>query len=110
MVDKEIPLIKAEKTSKKDIILDPAGFFVIEIDNKEKQIRVEYYSNVCKNNKIVSGKLQKVFVGKKADALSDTIALNVPKLLAEHYLYLGRELIKAQISLKENKKYIQGGC
>lgn len=110
MVDKNIPLIKAKKTSQKDVILDSNGFFVIEIDRKEKQIRVEYFSNVYKNNRIVSGILEKVFIGEKADALSDTIVKNVPLLLPEHYIYLGRELQKAQFALEKNKKYFQGGC
>jgi len=78
MVDKEIPLIYAKKTSEKDVILDPSGFFVIEVDKKQKEIRVEYYSNVYKKNKIVSGILKKVFIGIKADALCDTIIKNVP--------------------------------
>jgi len=110
MADKEVPLIKAEKTSRKDVILDPEGFFVIEINRIKKEIVVEYYSNVYKNNKIVSGNLQKVFTGKKASALSDTISKHVPKLLSEHYMYLGRELQRAQWALDSNKKYIQGGC
>ena len=110
MADKEVPLIIAEKIARKDVLLDPAGFFVIELDRKEKQIRVEYYSNVYKNKKIVSGSLQKVFTGKKADALSDTISKHVPPLQPEHYMYLGRELQKAQLALEKNEKYIQGGC
>jgi len=110
MVDKEVPLIYAKKDSEKDVILDPNGFFVIELDKKQKEIRVEYYSNVCKNKRIVSGILEKVFLGKKADALCDTIVKNVPKLLPTHYTYIGRELQRAQCSLEKNKKYIQGGC
>lgn len=110
MVNKEIPLIYAKKIPEKDVILDPNGFFVIEVEKKQKQIRVEYYSNVYKNNRIVSGILEKVFLGKKADALCDTIIKNVPKLLPTHYTYLGRELQKAQCSLEKNKKYVQGGC
>lgn len=108
MVDKNIPLILAQKTQQKDIHLDENGFFVIEIQNNF--IVVEYYSNVYKEKKIVSGTLEKVFKGKKADELSDTIAAHVPNLLITHYLYLGRELQKAQIALENNKKYIQGGC
>ncbi len=108
MVDKEVPLIQAKKTTEKDVILDPKGFFVIEVDRKT--IRVEYYSNVYKQRRIVSGVLQKVFLGTKADALSDTIASHVPRLLPEHYLYLGRELQKAQLAFEQRKKYIQGGC
>ena len=108
MADKEVPLIKAEKTSRKDVILDDAGFFVIEV--RKKEIIVEYYSNVYKKSRIVSGHLEMVFSGENSDALSDTIAKNIPDLRAEHYMYLGRELQKAQYALEKNKKYIQGGC
>lgn len=110
MVEKKVPLIKAVKTAEKDITLDKNGFFVIEVDRKEEKIRVEYYSNVYKKERIVSGKLQKVFIGNKADALSDTIVKEVPALLPEHYMYLGRELQRAQCALEKNKKYEQGGC
>jgi dihydropteroate synthase len=108
MVDKEIPLIRAKKTMEKDVILDPHGFFVIEVDTNG--IRTEYYSNVYKNKRIVSGRLEKVFVGIKADALSDSIAQCVPILRPDHYLYLGRELQKAQLAFEQKKKYVQGGC
>jgi len=110
MDERKIPLIDAKKIPKRDIILDTKGFFVIELDKKESKIRVEYYSNVYKKEKIVSGKLEKVFTGKKADAICDTISNNVPNLLASHYMYLGRELQKAEVALENNKKYIQGGC
>jgi len=108
MVDKEIPLIKAKKTLEKDVVLDPGGFFVIEV--YENGIRTEYYSNVYKNKRIVSGRLEKVFTGAKADALSDSIASHVPRLRPEHYMYLGRELQKAQHAFEQKKKYVQGGC
>ena len=110
MADKEIPLIRAKKINQKDIILDPNGFFVIEIDRKKDEIRVEYYSNVYRGKKIVSGNIEKVFSGKKADSLCDTIVTNIPDLLPTHYMYLGRELQRAQCALEKNKKYIQGGC
>jgi len=110
MADKEVPLIRAKKISRKEVVLDPNGFFVIEINQKQREIRVEYYTNVYKNKKIVSGFLKKVFTGDKADSLCDTIAENVPNLLATHYMYLGRELARAQSSLEENIKYVQGGC
>lgn len=108
MVDKEVPLIRAEKTPQKNVILDPKGFFVIEVH--ENEIRVEYYTNIYKKSKIVSGNLEKVFSGKKADALSDTIAKHIPDLRPEHYMYTGRELQRAQYALEKSNKYIQGGC
>lgn len=110
MAEKKVPLIEAVKTAEKDVNLDKNGFFVIELDRKDEKIRVEYYSNVYKKERIVSGNLEKVFIGDKAAALSDTIAKNVPKLLPEHYMYLGRELQRAQCALEKNKKYEQGGC
>ncbi|UCF49064.1 MAG: DUF4346 domain-containing protein [Thermoplasmatales archaeon] len=110
MADKVVPLIKAKKIPQKDVILDPNGFFVIEIDKKKNEIRVEYYSNVYKGKKIVSGILEKVFTGIKADSICDTVVKNVPNLLPTHYMYLGRELQKAEYCLEKNIKYIQGGC
>lgn len=110
MADKEVPLIKAKKIPQKDVILDPNGFFVIEIDIEKKEIRVEYYSNVYKEKRIVSGILEKVFTGDKADSLCDTIVTYIPNLLPTHYMYLGRELQKAEYAMEKNKKYIQGGC
>jgi len=110
MAKRKVTLIKAEKTLKKDIVLDPKGFFVIELDKNKKQIRVEYYSNVYKNNRIVSGILEKVLIGNKADELCDTISKHIPDLLSNHYMYLGRELQKAQLALEKNEKYVQGGC
>jgi len=103
-----IPLIKAKKTSRNDVILDPKGFFIIEIHDKE--IIVEYYTNVYKNKKIVSGKLKKVFYGTNADALCDAISKHIMDIRPEHYMYLGRELVKAQYAIVNNKKYVQGGC
>lgn len=105
---KEVPTINAKKTLKKDVILDPNGFFVIEI--ADNQIRVEYYKNIYKGKKIVSGNLTYVFIGLKADELCDTISKYIKNLRNEHYMYLGRELIKAQNALINDKKYIQGGC
>lgn len=110
MAEKKVPLIKAKKTKQKDVTLDPNGFFIINLDRKRKEIRVEYYSNVYKGRKIVSGILEKVFVGNKANALCDTIAKNVKNLLPEHYMYLGRELQRAQDCLENNKEYVQDGC
>ncbi len=110
MVDKEVPLIEAKKAPRKDVVLDPKGFFVIEINPAEKKICVEYYSNVYKEKKIVSGNLQMVLNGDDATGLCDTIAKRITGLRPEHLLYLGRELQRAECALEKNKKYVQGGC
>ena len=77
-----------------------------KVDRKKEKIRVEYYSNVYQGNKIVSGNIQKVFEGTRADELCDTIAKHVPNLRNEHYMYLGRELMNAQIALEKQTKYV----
>jgi len=105
---KEVPLIQAKKKMEKELVLDSNGFFVIEV--RDNAIFVEYYQNVYKNNRIVSGNLNKVFKGQKADELCDTIADHVPDLLPGHYLYLGRELKVAEQALDRNSVYEQGGC
>ena len=108
MTEKQIPKIVARKTIRKDITLDPSGFFIIIVH--DQKIIVESYSNVTKEGRIVSGKLRRVFTGTKADALSDTIAQFEQNLLPEHYLYLGRELMQAQVALEQKTPYVQGGC
>ena len=35
MVDKEVPLITAKNTPRSEVMLDPNGFFVIEIDRTQ---------------------------------------------------------------------------
>ena len=103
-----IPVINARKTKEKDIILDKKGFFVIEL--VDDQIQVEFYHNVIKDQRIVSGKLVKIFTGKRAAAICDTIALHIPGLRSDHLLYLGRELMRAELALAGNQSYEQDGC
>ena len=103
-----VPVIPARKTKEKDIILDKKGFFVIEL--VDDHIQVEFYHNVIKNDQIVSGKLVKIFTGTSAAALSDTIAKHISDLRSDHLLYLGRELMRAELALKQNKSFEQGGC
>lgn len=103
-----VPVIVAKKTKEKDVVLDKKGFFVIEL--VDDQIQVEFYHNVIKNQRIVSGKLTKIFVGSSAAAISDTIARHIPGLRSDHLLYLGRELMRAELALKNNESFEQDGC
>lgn len=107
-VTPSVPVIHAKKTKEKDVILDKKGFFVIELITD--QIQVEFYHNVVKNQRIVSGKLAKMFIGTSAAALSDTIARHISGLRSDHLLYLGRELMRAELALKTGDDYEQDGC
>jgi len=103
----EMKPIAARKTQQEDVVLDPQGYFVIKVD---ATIRVEFYTYTGPGNVKSGGRLERVFYGKRADALCDTITRHIKSLLPEHYCYLGRELQKAEDALGEGKTYVQGGC
>jgi len=84
----------------KEFILDKKGYFLIRIDRKSKNIEVGFCNE---KNKIIL-----VVVGKKPTDVYFTL-LNKEKIdiRNDHAAYIGRELQKAYIALKENIKYIQ---
>jgi dihydropteroate synthase len=102
---KEIPVIDADASSTTKKHIDQNGFFLIKLI--ESKISVEYYANVIRNNKVVSGKLQMIFTGSDAERVSNAIEHHVPELRKDHYMYLGRELMKAELALKTNTRYEQ---
>jgi len=76
---------------------DPRGYYIIEV--KEGEIFVDHYSPESKR----LGQ----YHGKTAVELTDTLALHHAASDPYHYLYLGRELQKAELSLKNGLKYVQ---
>ncbi|MDI6807161.1 MAG: tetrahydromethanopterin S-methyltransferase subunit A [Candidatus Aenigmarchaeota archaeon] len=105
---------------KKDVVLDPKGFFTIFIKPESKKIVVEHYTtewdeealkNYDGNWKkcMKSHKLNKVIEGGNAEEICHTvIRLGLVSRL-EHAAYLGREIQKAEIALKNNLQYEQEG-
>jgi len=83
-------------------IPDPKGFFVISINRDRNKIIAEHYQH---------NKLTKRIIGDSAEEISKTITrLNLIgnfKQAKEHAMYLGRELQKAEIALKERLDYEQ---
>ncbi len=79
--------------------LDPAGFFVVHADLRSQNIFVEHYA--------YDRKIQNKFKGKTAKSLCDTIIKRELTLDASHASYLGRELMKAEISLRKGLVYTQ---
>lgn len=81
------------------LVLDKKGFFVILPQKEENKIYVEYYAN--------SGKLLHTIVGSDAPGIYYTIIENgfVSKL--DHAAYLGKELTRAEYSLKYDIPYTQ---
>ena len=78
---------------------DKKGFFLIEVSKKEGVIFATHVEN--------DYKITENFVSTTAEGLCRQILDR--DLISEfsHALYLGRELMKAEICLKENKDYEQ---
>jgi ferredoxin len=92
--------VVAQYDDAKEFVIDDKGYFLIRLDRKNKNIEVAF---CIEKNRIVL----KV-VGKKPIDIYQTL-LNKENLdiRKDHAAYLGRELQKAYIALKNNLKYVQ---
>jgi tetrahydromethanopterin S-methyltransferase subunit A len=96
----EVPVIRAEQPKK--VELDKAGYFVI-IPRQDKGIIIaEHYS--------YDNKLQHLIEGQDAKSIYWTIIENGWVTQLGHAAYLGKELAKAELSIKIGFKYIQDGA
>jgi thymidylate synthase len=77
---------------------DPRGNFVITIDTEEIKVRLLHPEN--------NAELE-VFTGKTAAELMDKITLSSTIINSRHAIYLGAEVQKAEIALKESRSYEQ---
>ena len=115
-IDKEL--------SKRNINLDPNGYFLIKIDLINKKIMVEHYLNkinkkgiaidpntnlpiTCREENI--RQYNKIFSGNTAKEVGILLSEKEEGLISkiDHALYLGRELQKAEECLIKNIEYIQ---
>ena len=115
-IDKEL--------SKRNIKLDPKGYFLIKVDLIKKKIIVEHYLNkinekglaidpetnmpiTCRDEKL--RKYNKIFFGDTAKEVGILLSEKEEGLISkiDHALYLGRELQKAEECILKNLEYIQ---
>ena len=115
-IDKEL--------SKRNINLDPKGYFLIKIDLIKKKIIVEHYLNkinkrglatdpdtnmpiTCKDENL--RQYNKIFIGDTAKEVGILLSEKEEDLISkiDHALYLGRELQKAEDCILKNLEYIQ---
>ena len=99
-VIKEVELIQAKEPT--NIIMDKAGYFVILPIPEKNIINVEHYS--------YDNTLLRVIEGKDARSIYWTIIENKWVTFLSHAAYLGKELTKAELSLKYGFKYVQDGA
>ena len=116
--------ITDKKLSQRNIELDPSGYFIIKIDQKNKKLVVEHFLNNIDSKGIAldpltnkpiqcdkqnKRKYNKIFEGNTAKEIGILITEKNNNLISklDHALYLGRELQKAEECLIKNYEYIQ---
>ncbi|MFI5251971.1 MAG: DUF4346 domain-containing protein [Bacteroidota bacterium] len=95
-----MPVIRAQEPDK--VQLDRAGYFVVLPQPHRDMITVEHYS--------YDDTLLRTIEGKDARSLYWTIIQNNWITQLSHSAYLGKELAKAELSMKQGFKYIQDGA
>jgi tetrahydromethanopterin S-methyltransferase subunit A len=96
-----VPKIKVKKYGK-EVKLDKAGYFVIIPSKKTGNILVEHYS--------YENKLLRKIEGRSSRDIYFTIINNNWVTELSHAAYLGKELVRAEISIKKRLKFIQDGA
>ncbi len=92
-------VIQAQYDDLKEFVMDPKGYFLIDIDRKKKEILVGF----CPETNKVAVKI----VGRKPLEIYQAVIKEGLLSRFDHAAYLGRELQKAYIALQENIPYIQ---
>ena len=115
-----------ERLSQRFIALDPKGYFLITVDSDSAELVLEHYGNTiddkglghdpetgevlsCKGG---NGPRQPSAVYRGSTAKQVGIQLTEgegshPLSCLDHALYLGRELQKAEVCLKDGTSYVQ---
>lgn len=94
-----VPVIEAKEPAKAE--MDKSGYFVIIPERDKGVITVEHYS--------YDNKLERRIEGKDARSIYGAIIENGWVTKLSHAAYLGKELARAELSLKHGFKYIQDG-
>ena len=76
--------------------LDPMGYFRITLDGKEIMVEHRFEDVTLRE-----------YRGKKATSLQHQIARDVAVSDINHAIYLGRQLAKAEMALKDGREFVQ---
>ena len=90
----------------KDWKMDPKGYFLIDVDKKNKIIRVGYCIFTKLGNSPVNDMIAEI-QGKTAIEIVNTLIREKFISTLQHAADMGIELHKAELSLKYDFKYIQ---
>jgi dihydropteroate synthase len=116
-----------DELSKRDLSLDPGGYFIIYLDREAQLICAKHYTNIIDDRGLAidpetgkpipaRGKVERThetfFSGRTAKELCVKIfeqpdSDSGPVTMFDHAAYLGRELMRAQMALVSGEEYIQ---
>ncbi|HEY9607841.1 DUF4346 domain-containing protein [Allocoleopsis sp.] len=114
-----------DKLSKRDINLDPGGYFIIYLDREARLICAKHFTNVIderglaidpETGKVIpaKGKVERtqstLFTGRTAKELCVSIFEQTqpcPVTKLDHAAYLGREFVRAESALVDGEEYVQ---
>ncbi|MGL5192614.1 MAG: DUF4346 domain-containing protein [Chroococcales cyanobacterium] len=114
-----------DELSKRELALDPGGYFIIYLDIEAELICAKHYTNVIDERGLAvdpetgkpipaRGKVERthetLFSGRTAKELcvkifEETDPCSVTML--DHAAYLGREFMRAQMALETGEEYVQ---
>ena len=90
----------------KDWVMDPKGYFLINIDRKNNLLRVGYCKFTKLGNEPVNDMVAEI-VGKTAIEIVNTLIKENYISSLQHAGDMGIELCKAELALKNNLNYVQ---
>ena len=90
----------------KDWIMDPKGYFLIDIDRKNNLLRVGYCKFTKLGNNPVNDMVAEI-VGKTAIEIVNALIKENYISSLQHAGDMGIELCKAELALKNNLDYVQ---
>lgn len=90
----------------KDWVMDPKGYFLIDIDRKSNLLRVGYCTITKKGQNSINNLVAEITGTTAIEILNTLIKENFISSL-QHAGDMGIELCKAEIALKNNLKYVQ---
>jgi dihydropteroate synthase len=114
-----------DELSKREIALDPDGYFVIYLDQEAGLICAKHFTNIINDKGLaVDPATGKVIPAKgKVDRVAATIytartakelcvkiieeTKPIPLSMFDHAAYLGREFVRAELALISGTEYIQ---
>ena len=90
----------------KDWVMDPKGYFLINIDRKNNLLRVGYCKFIKQGNNPVNDMVAEI-VGNTAIEIVNTLIKENYISSLQHAGDMGIELCKAELALKYNLTYVQ---